>query len=109
MPEEFTGIVFDIGRGQYDHHQKDSRIRENGIPYAAFGLLWETLGKEILGEELAKRLMRILYSRWTTMTIPMRKELASLIGNFNPGWDSRENQDEAFFQAVSVAGMILEK
>ena len=40
VPEEFTGIVFDIGRGQYDHHQKDSRIRENGIPYAAFGLLW---------------------------------------------------------------------
>ena len=43
VPEEFSGIVFDIGRGQYDHHQKDSRIRENGIPYAAFGLLWETL------------------------------------------------------------------
>ena len=38
VPEDFDGIVFDIGRGQYDHHQKDSRIRENGIPYAAFGL-----------------------------------------------------------------------
>ena len=28
VPEDFEGIVFDIGRGQYDHHQKDSRIRE---------------------------------------------------------------------------------
>lgn len=37
------------------NHQKDSRIRENGIPYAAFGLLWEELGKEILGEELAAK------------------------------------------------------
>ena len=36
VPEDFDGIVFDIGRGRYDHHQKDSRIRENGIPYAAF-------------------------------------------------------------------------
>lgn len=34
VPEDFDGIVFDIGRGAYDHHQKDSRIRENGVPYA---------------------------------------------------------------------------
>ncbi|MFR7619263.1 MAG: hypothetical protein ACLUYY_00640 [Blautia sp.] len=38
VPEDFDGIVFDIGRGEYDHHQKDSRIRENQVPYAAFGL-----------------------------------------------------------------------
>ena len=37
VPEDFSGIVFDIGRGEFDHHQKDSRIRENGVPYAAFG------------------------------------------------------------------------
>lgn len=53
VPENYEGLVFDIGRGQYDHHQKDSRIRDNGVPYAAFGLLWEKLGPEILGEELA--------------------------------------------------------
>ena len=53
VPENYEGLVFDIGRGQYDHHQKDSHIRDNGVPYAAFGLLWEKLGPEILGEELA--------------------------------------------------------
>ena len=109
VPEEFTGSVFDIGRGQYDHHQKDSRIRENGIPYAAFGLLWETLGKEILGEELAKTFDEdFVQPLDNNDNTGEKNELASLIGNFNPGWDSRENQDEAFFQAVSVAGMILE-
>ena len=109
VPEEFTGIVFDIGRGQYDHHQKDSRIRENGIPYAAFGFLWETLGKEILGEELAKTFDEdFVQPLDNNDNTGEKNELASLIGNFNPGWDSRENQDEAFFQAVSVAGMILE-
>lgn len=109
VPEEFSGIVFDIGRGQYDHHQKDSRIRENGIPYAAFGLLWETLGKEILGEELAKTFDEdFVQPLDNNDNTGEKNELASLIGNFNPGWDSRENQDEAFFQAVSVAGMILE-
>ena len=53
MPDDFTGIVYDIGRGEVDHHQKDSRIRENDVPYAAFGLLWEAVGADILGEELA--------------------------------------------------------
>ena len=44
VPDDFDGIVFDIGRGAYDHHQRDSRVRENGVPYAAFGLLWEAVG-----------------------------------------------------------------
>ena len=55
VPEGYDGIVFDIGRGRYDHHQRDSRVRENGVPYAAFGLLWEELGGEILGGTLAQR------------------------------------------------------
>lgn len=33
-------IVYDIGFGEFDHHQKDKMVRRNGIPYAAFGLLW---------------------------------------------------------------------
>lgn len=73
VPEDFDGIVFDIGRGKYDHHQKDSRIRENGIPYAAFGLLWEDLGCEILGDELLKNSTRHSSSHLITMTIPVRK------------------------------------
>lgn len=32
-------VVYDIGAGEYDHHQEDSPIRENDVPYAAFGLL----------------------------------------------------------------------
>ena len=43
------------GRGKYDHHRGIAEIRENGVPYAAFGLLWEELGAEILGEELAEK------------------------------------------------------
>ena len=27
VPEEYDGIVFDIGRGRYDHHQRDSRVK----------------------------------------------------------------------------------
>ena len=77
VPEDFDGIIFDIGRGRYDHPQKDSRIRENGIPYAAFGLLWEELGTEILGEELSTILLlfltKLLPSHWIIMIIPVKK------------------------------------
>ena len=109
VPEDFDGIVFDIGRGRYDHHQKDSRIRENGIPYAAFGLLWEELGVEILGEELAQKFDESFVQPLDNNDNTGEKnELATLIGNFNPTWDAQGGNDEAFFQAVSVAGMILE-
>ena len=109
VPEDFDGIVFDIGRGRYDHHQKDSRVRENGVPYAAFGLLWEVLGKEILGEELAEKMDEsCIQPLDINDNTGEKNELATLIGNFNPPWDAKGGSDEAFFQAVSVAGMILE-
>lgn len=109
VPEDFDGIVFDIGRGRYDHHQKDSRVRENGVTYAAFGLLWEVLGKEILGEELAEKLDEsFIQPLDINDNTGEKNELATLIGNFNPPWDAKGGSDEAFFQAVSVAGMILE-
>ena len=109
VPEEFDGIVFDIGRGEYDHHQKDSRIRENGVPYAAFGLLWEALGADILGPELAEKFdQSFVQPLDNNDNTGEKNELATLIGNFNPAWDAQGGNDEAFFQAVSVAGMILE-
>ena len=109
VPEEFEGVVFDIGRGAYDHHQRDSRIRENGVPYAAFGLLWEVLGTSILGEELAVRFdEEFIQPLDLNDNTGEKNELAALIGNFNLSWDEEGNNDGAFFQAVSVAGMILD-
>ena len=72
VPEDFDGIVFDIGRGRYDHHQKDSRIRENGIPYAAFGLLWNSVPKS-WGKSLLLSLTKLLSSHWIIMIIPVKK------------------------------------
>ena len=109
VPEEFDGIVFDIGRGEYDHHQKDSRIRENGAPYAAFGLLWEALGTEILSPKMAEcfdeKFVQPLDNNDNTGE---KNELAGLIGMFNPVWDDNRRSDAAFFEAVTIAGRILE-
>ena len=43
-----------------------------------------------------------------TTAVGWKNELASLIGSFNPSWDEDGGTDEAFFRAVSVAGMILD-
>lgn len=121
VSEEYDGIVFDIGRGRYDHHQRDSRVRENGVPYAAFGLLWEELGGKILGGTLAQRFdEEFVQPLDNNDNTGEKNELASLIGNFNPVWDETEAADGVteeerdrglsvgFLRAVQVAGMVLE-
>ena len=44
VPDGFDGIVYDVGYGMFDHHQEPREYRANGVPYAAFGLLWRVLG-----------------------------------------------------------------
>ena len=40
-------IVYDIGLGEFDHHQKNRNgQRENGIYYSSIGLLWKKFGKK---------------------------------------------------------------
>ena len=53
VPDDFDGIVYDIGFGMFDHHQEPREYRANGIPYAAFGLLWRVLGPGLVGERQA--------------------------------------------------------
>ena len=38
--DDHISIIYDIGGGCFDHHQKEVRVRENGVPYASAGLLW---------------------------------------------------------------------
>lgn len=45
-----VGGVYDPSTNRFDHHQKGGAgERENGIPYAAFGLVWKNFGKELCG------------------------------------------------------------
>ena len=39
-------VIYDVGRDHdparliFDHHQKNSPLREDGQPYSSFGLIW---------------------------------------------------------------------
>jgi uncharacterized UPF0160 family protein len=119
IPEGFDGIVFDIGFGKFDHHQKDAEVRESGAPYAAFGLLWREFGKETLlnagcpeddaAEEAAHFDERFISYLDEDDNLGTGSELAGIIETFNPGWDSESPTDEAFEEAVGFAGTVLRK
>ena len=118
-PESFDGIVFDIGLGEFDHHQENSDIRENGVPYAAFGLLWREFGESVLmrygcREEQAAGEARRMDEKFIQ---PLDEDdntgrgnpVAAIIGTFNPSWDSEESAERCFEEAVEFAVVILQK
>ena len=47
-----VGSVYAPTKNRFDHHQYGGAgARENGIPYAAFGLVWKKYGKKICGSQ----------------------------------------------------------
>lgn len=109
VPENFDGIVYDIGRGKFDHHQADKEYRDNGCPYAAFGLIWREFGAEYVGkEEAAKFDAKFVQPLDESDNTGKENLLASIIDEFNPGWDSDKIYDKRFWKAVDFAKQILD-
>ena len=111
VPEDYPGLVFDIGGGRFDHHQADARCREDGTPYAAFGLLWEAFGERILCGEDAKKFDREFVRRLDESdNTGVPHEIAAMIHDFNPTWqESVEEQERMFSEAVDLAVKILKR
>ena len=109
VPDDFDGIVYDVGGGLFDHHSEPRETRANGIPYAAFGLLWRVLGAQLVGEHQA-RLMDENFIQPLDLNdnTGEQNSLADAIGSFNPLWDSKDDPDACFLRAVAVAKQILE-
>lgn len=119
-------LIYDVGEGEFDHHQPDGRSRENGTPYAACGLIWERFGREIvrsfdgsLAEPEADRIFREIDRRLiegidaadngirTFRTIIPTLSISNAISKFNPTWDSPVSEDSAFEEAVRMASSVF--
>ena len=105
-------IVADIGYGKYDHHQPDAEIRSDGNRYSACGLVFRDF-KHILFEgnpDAAERFER-------KYIIPVEIDdnggagnpLSSTISSFNPSWDSGEDNDAKFAEAVSFVQSLIDR
>lgn len=111
VPENFTGIVYDIGEGKYDHHQRNHRVRENGVPYAAFGLLWEQFGQELLCSEDAEQFDECFIQSMDQADNTGTYNAFSLaVSDMLPTWQEESGQiEEAFWEAVDFAKGVLER
>ena len=109
VPDDFDGIVYDVGGGMFDHHSEPRECRPNGVPYAAFGLLWRLLGAQLVGEHQARLLdENFIQPLDLNDNTGEQNSLADAIGSFNPLWDSKDDPDVCFWRAVPVAKQILE-
>lgn len=118
-------IVYDIGRGKYDHHQEDAEVRENGIKYSSFGLLFREYGKDYLKsikiediddvytgieKELIEGIDAIDNGQFPEITATYKvKTISDMIKLFNPSYGSDETEREQFIKAVSLAKMIFQE
>ena len=85
VPPDFDGIIYDIGGGAFDHHQEGARVRENGIPFAAFGLVWEKYGSLFLNSKNAaafdEEFVQVID---LTDNIGKRNPVSTVIHDMNP-------------------------
>ncbi|WP_456279148.1 MYG1 family protein [Bacillus sp. AK128] len=112
-------VVFDVGGGQYDHHTNDKEYRENGIPFAAAGLVWRDFGKLLLEkrgfqQDSINRVFNYIDEQYIQgldaidngvrfkreLIIP---DLTSEIQRFNPKWNKAQDENEQFQKAVQFA------
>lgn len=116
-----VGGVYDPSRLRFDHHQKTSGARDNGVLYSAFGLLWKQYGlrfcdgDEDVWAKLDSHLVQAvdandngqdLFEMTDLHVRPV--DLSEVIGLFNPlTLTTDEEFDSQFEVAVQLAARIL--
>lgn len=113
VPEDVSEdvLVFDIGGGQFDHHQKDKEVRPNGVPYAAFGKLVRAFGGELglSSESLRAFEKEVVEPIDSTDNGGEPDPLSRVLSAFNPTWDEKADSTEAFWEAEAIAESLLRK
>ena len=111
VPDNYDGIVYDIGGGEFDHHSSDRECRENGIMYAAFGKLWRAYADLIVSEYVKNAIDKEFISPLdNTDNTGKHNPLSSVIYNYNGFWNEDQSigaQNERFFEAVEIAKQFL--
>src|SRR3989338_7060776 len=117
-----VGMVYDPTNNRFDHHQPGGAgSRNNGIKYAAFGLVWKHYGEKICGSAEIARLVDeklvqpidafdngLDLTKSTHSTTPYL--IQHLVFALRPNL-SEKNRDiyKSFMEAVNFARIILER
>lgn len=109
VPEDFKGLVYDIGGGEFDHHdEKTKEVRKNNVPYASFGKLWREFGENLTTKEHVIDMDKKLVQHIDDMDNGgSYNPLTGMIHSFNPTWDDDKTITEEFERAVAIASLII--
>lgn len=118
-----VGGVYDVEKKIFDHHQSGGAgKRDNGIPYASFGLIWKEYGMQLCdGDERVFSLMDkkmvqpidasdsgyVLFKTTHKEVSPYLFE--NVIRALTPTWKDSEPIDDTFFEMVPLVQKILSK
>lgn len=127
-------IVADVGSGMFDHHQKDAKLREDGIKHCAASLLWGFWGRDVLRKvysSLTDDQIELLWKQvddgfMKTLSIidngitlgePIKFDstalsVANIVGNFNPTWlENSTNQelDNRFRRSMEIVSVLFKR
>lgn len=115
-----VGGIYDHEAKRYDHHQSGSLVRDNGITYAALGLVWKHYGETICGSAVVAEVLEqslcqpidagdngiSLYTKNEYGVSPF--ELYNIVSSFMP-LSTEGDYDAAFIDAVDFARALLER
>lgn len=124
VPEDIADdvIVYDIGGGDFDHHQLGGNgTRADGIPYASCGLLWKEYGPQLCATTAnPERAFAMMDAKLISgidandtgyispKDCPPGMSVSAVISGFNPRWDEKTSADEKFLMALQMAETIFD-
>lgn len=124
VPEDIADdvIVYDIGGGDFDHHQLGGNgTRADGIPYASCGLLWKEYGPQLCANTAnPERAFAMMDAKLISgidandtgyispKDCPPGMSVSAVISGFNPRWDEKTSADEKFLMALQMAETIFD-
>lgn len=121
-------IVYDVGRGEFDHHglKKIYRDNEDKTPYSSSGLIWRRFGLDLLkfkNPNLSEDEYDTIFNYidrnfiegvdaldngiWIDKTEIPLLHISHIIEKFNPLWNSNKDENDAFNEIVEFAQVIL--
>lgn len=116
-----VGGVYDPIQKRFDHHQVGAPVRENGIPYAAFGLVWKEYGEKVSGSKevadiIERKLVLPVDASDNGVHIFEQKfegispvTIQDMISIWKPVWNENGDFDAQFSEVVALARLILKK
>ena len=120
-------IVFDIGGGKFDHHQKNKNgYRKNGLPYASAGLIWKEFGINVIkkmssndqelnyqaifqniDQKLIQGIDAIDNGVPTAINFSFM-HISKILADFNPSWEDTTTIEAQFQKAFKMCQEIFD-